>query len=95
MEIESIRHKALRRFVETNEPKGLPADLVDRLRKMIVFILDADDFEALAEPPNYGLHALKGDRSGDWAMTVSRTWRMAFRKIDERTIGDLDLEDYH
>ena len=95
MEIESIRHKALGRFVETNKPKGLPGDLVDRLRKMIVFILDATDFDVLAVPPNYGLHPLKGDRDGAWAMTISRNWRMTFRKIDEETIADLDLEDYH
>jgi proteic killer suppression protein len=28
MEIESITHKALCKFVETGKPKGLPGDLV-------------------------------------------------------------------
>ena len=40
MEIESIRHKGLRRFFETGNAKGLVGD-TGRLRKMLAFI---DDF---------------------------------------------------
>lgn len=95
MEIESINHKALRRFVETGKPKGLPGDLVDRLFKMINFIIDAETLDELSTPPNYGLHPLTGDRAGTWAMTVTRNWRMAFSLNEQDAIADLDLEDYH
>lgn len=95
MEIESIRHKALRRFFTEGNAKGLAGDLVERLRNMLAFIVAADDFSELSIPPNFGLHDLKGDRKGEWAMTVTKNWRLTFAKIDERTIGDLDLEDYH
>lgn len=95
MEIESIRHKALRRFVETGKSKGLPGDLADRLLKMVNFIIAADALDELATPPNYGLHSLTGDRAGAWAMTVTRNWRMTFSINDQDTIVDLDLEDYH
>lgn len=63
-EIESISHKALRRFVETGKPNGLPGDLIERLFKMINFIIDADTLDELSIPPNYGLHPLTGDRAG-------------------------------
>ena len=95
MGIESIRHKALRRFVETGKPKGLPADSIDRLFKMVNFILVADTLDELATPPNDGLHPLTGDRAGTWAMTVTRNWRMTFAISDQNAIVDLDLEDYH
>lgn len=95
MEIESIAHKALRRFIETGKPKGLSGDLVDRLRKMVNFIIDAETVDELATPPNYGLHPLTGDRVGTWAMTVTRNWRMTFGIDDNGAIIDLDLEDYH
>lgn len=95
MEIESIKDKALRRFIETGKPKGLPGDLVDRLFKMINFIIAAETVDELAVPPNYGLHPLTGDRAGTWAMTVTRNWRMTFSIDDEGSIIDLDLEDYH
>ena len=54
-----------------------------------------DSFDRLAEPPNYGLHPLTGDRRGRYAMSVTRNWRLTFTKIDDHTVADLDLEDYH
>lgn len=94
MEIESIRHKGLRRFVETGNPKGMVGD-PNRIRKMLAFILAAASLEELATPPNYGLHALTGDRAGTWAMTVTRNWRMTFRINSQNALEDMDLEDYH
>lgn len=95
MEIESISHKALRKFIETGRPKGLSADVAGRLFKMVNFIIDADDLSELEVPPNYGFHELKGDRKSTFAMTVTRNWRMTFRINEHGDIVDLDLEDYH
>lgn len=94
MDIESISHKGLRRFFETGNAKGLVGD-VNRLRKMLAFIDAAASFDELAVPPNYGLHELVGDKTGRWAMTVTRNWRLTFIKLDEHSIAELDLEDYH
>lgn len=94
MDIESITHKGLRRFFETGNAKGLVGDTA-RIRKMLAFINAAGSFDELAVPPNYGLHELVGDKTGRWAMTVTKNWRLTFIKIDEETIADLDLEDYH
>ena len=93
MEIESINHKELRRLAE----KGLTKSVIEpqRLRNMLLFIAAAETFEELAIPPNFGFHALTGNRAGTYAMTVTRNWRMTFTKIDDQTIADLDLEDYH
>lgn len=95
MEIENVRHKALRKFIETGKPKGLPGDLIDRLFKMVNYIIDTASIDELEIPPNYGLHQLVGDRAGTFAMTVSRNWRMTFALNDDGAIIDLDLEDYH
>jgi proteic killer suppression protein len=94
MEIESIRHKGLRRFFETGNVKGLVGDAT-RLRKMLAFIDAAESFEELSVPPNFGLHELTGDRKGSWSMTVTRNWRMTFGVNAEGALIDLDLEDYH
>jgi proteic killer suppression protein len=94
MDIESISHKGLRRFFETGNAKGLVGD-VNRLRKMLAFIDAAASFDELAVPPNYGLHELVGDKAGRWAMTVTRNWRLTFIKLNEYSIAELDLEDYH
>lgn len=94
MEIESIRHKGLRRFFESGNAKGLVGD-VERLRKMLAFIDAAESLDELSVPPNFGLHKLTGDRAGSWAMTVTRNWRMTFAVNSKGALIDLDLEDYH
>lgn len=93
MEIESITHKALRKLVETGSTKGVIE--AERVIDMIAFIVAAAVFDELATPPNFGFHAMKGDRKGTYAMTVTKNWRLTFTKIDDATIADLDLEDYH
>ena len=94
MDIDSISHKGLRRFFETGDAKGLVGDAA-RIHKMLAYIDAAGSFDELALPPNYGLHELVGDKAGRWAMTLTKNWRLTFIKIDETTIADLDLEDYH
>lgn len=93
MEIESIRHRGLRRLFLDGNAKGLIEP--QRLRDMLTFLVIAPDMSGLAVPPNYGFHALTGDRKGAFAMTVTRNWRLTFVQLDDRTIGELDLEDYH
>jgi proteic killer suppression protein len=95
VEIESIRHKALRRFVETGNPKGLDAKVADRLRKMVAYLAAIDTAEELRAPPNWGAHQLTGDRAGAWSLTVTKNWRMTFHINEVGAIADLDLEDYH
>jgi proteic killer suppression protein len=95
MQIDSIRHRALRRFAETGLTKGLPSGSVDRLRRMLAYIDVIDAAEELRVPPNYGAHQLTGDRKGEWALTVTRNWRMTFRINAVGAVEDMDLEDYH
>ena len=92
MEIESIAHQALRRLYLDEKTKGIiePARLIE----MLALIRYAPMFDELAKPPNFGFHALTGDRKGTYAMTVTKNWRLTFMKVDERTVADLDLEDY-
>lgn len=95
MEIESIRHKALRSFAETGRTKGVDGQLIDRLRKMLAYLVAIDSVDELRIPPNWGAHELTGNRAGTWSLTVTRNWRMTFRLTQAGAIADLDLEDYH
>lgn len=95
MQIESIRHEALRRFAETGLSKGLPGGSVDRLRRMFAYIDAIETVEELRVPPNFGAHQLTGDRKGEWTLTVTRNWRLTFRVNEAGAIEDMDLEDYH
>lgn len=94
MEIESITHKGLKRFFTTGSSKGLVGD-AQRLRLMLLSLHAADSLDEVAAPPNFGLHPLKGNRAGTWAMTVTRNWRLTFRITARGSIADMNLEDYH
>lgn len=95
MEIENVRYKALRAFLETGKPKGIDARVAGRLRNMIAFLVAAGNVDEFRIPPNFGFHWLTGDRAGTAAMTVTKNWRLTFRVSDTKTLIDLDLEDYH
>ncbi len=44
--------------------------------------------------PGWNLHPLKGRRAGEWAITVTGSYRMTFR-FEDGDAFDLNLEDYH
>ncbi len=44
--------------------------------------------------PGWKLHELKGDRSGEWSVTVRANWRITFR-FENSDAYDINLEDYH
>lgn len=79
-----------------NIAKGVPADTVDKLRKMLAFLDDMERAEELRSLPVWKAHALAGDRKGIWSLSVTRNRRLTFW-IDtaENEICDVNLEDYH
>ena len=94
MRVRSIAHKGLRRLYEENSSKGLSADTVDKLRKMLTFLDAMENPEELRALPMWKAHVLTGDRKGTWSLHVTRNWRLTFR-IEDGEIVDLNLEDYH
>lgn len=94
MRIAKIRHRGLRRFYEDDDPTGLPAASVPRIRNMLAALVFADSIENLNAMPGWKLHTLTGDRRGQWSLTVTKNWRIVFR-IEGDEVTDLDFEDYH
>ena len=94
MRVRSIAHKGLRRLYEENASKGLSADTVDKIRKMLTFLDAMHDPEELRALPTWKAHMLTGDRKGTWSLHVTRNRRMTFR-IEDDEIIDLNIEDYH
>ena len=61
-----IRCLDLRRLHEENASKGLGADTVDKIRKMLTFLDAMQDPEELRALPTWKAHMLTGDRKGTW-----------------------------
>ncbi|MFQ5673847.1 MAG: type II toxin-antitoxin system RelE/ParE family toxin [Nitrospinales bacterium] len=94
VKIRNIRHKGLKRFVEKNDPKGLPASQVEKIRDMITALTVAENLDDLPALPGWRLHPLKANRKDQWSITVTGNRRITFT-IRNDEIGDLNWEDYH
>jgi toxin HigB-1 len=92
--IGSIRHKALQRFADTGDPRGLPPDCIARLKRLVSALNAAENLDELGSVPGWRLHGLKGDRSGCWSLSVSGNWRLIFKWSNGKA-EDLDFVDYH
>ena len=92
--IGSVKHKALRRFVETGDPHGPPPDNIARLKRLVSALNAAENLDELGSVPGWRLHSLKGDRRGYWSMSVSGNWRLIIKWSNGRA-EDLDFVDYH
>ena len=88
-----IRHKGLRALHERDDPARLPADLVPRLRRILLRLQEAAHPDS-ADAPGFRLHPLKGDRRGEWSVRASGNWRVVFRFEDGEAV-DVNLIDYH
>ena len=94
MRLGGVRHKGLKRLIESNDGKGVRADLLDRVRKILTAVLIAEDMESVKGPPGWRVHQLTGDRAETWSISVSGNWRITFN-IENGEVSNLDLEDYH
>ena len=74
----SIRHKGLKRLYEDDDPRGVMAEHVVKLRDILAR-LDAARTVADMDMPGFRLHPLKGKFKGLWAVTVRANWRVIFR----------------
>lgn len=91
--IQSFRHKGLKRLFEEDDRSRVLQDHVPRLRRILTQLEYAQRIEDM-NAPGWGLHALKGELKGCWAVKVSGNWRVVFR-FDEGHAWDVDYIDYH
>ena len=94
MRIRSVRHRGLRRLIESDDERGVRPDLVRRVRNVLAVLISAADMDGVRGPPGWRVHELTGDRAGPWSISVSGNWRITF-EVRDGDIADLDLEDYH
>jgi len=96
MKIRSFSHKGLKKLYMEDNAKGVPAEAVDKLRKMFAFLDDMEDPGELKALASWKAHTLTGDRKGMWSLSVTANRRLTFRvDASEREICELNLEDYH
>lgn len=91
--IESFKHKGLKRLYDKGDGSKLNADHLQKIKRILALLDVATNPQDL-DLPGFGLHRLKGDLKGHYAVSVSGNWRITFRFEDGQP-HDVNLVDYH
>jgi len=91
--ILSFRHKGLEKLYREGTKKGVQADHVPKLLRILSALDVAQGPDDLAIP-SFRTHRLKGDLAGHYSIWVNGNWRITFRFI-ESDVEVVDYQDYH
>ena len=91
--IRSWANSATRGFALGGKAKFSGLD-VNAAQELLAALDAATSLSDLSPLKSVGLHKLKGDRKGQWAMTVNGPWRICFR-FKDGDAWDVEIVDYH
>jgi proteic killer suppression protein len=90
--IKTFRHRGFKRFFEAGDGRKVQPKHVPRLR-LILTMLNAATHAGQMNAPGLGLHPLKGNPKGRFAVRVDENYRVVFR-FEDRHAADVDYTDY-
>ncbi|WP_165043534.1 type II toxin-antitoxin system RelE/ParE family toxin [Adlercreutzia sp. ZJ138] len=83
-----------RELFETGSCQKLPPDIQRRALRKLEYVDNAVALLDLRLPPGNRLHALKGNREGQHAISINDQWRICFRFMSDG-VYDVEVCDYH
>lgn len=92
--IKSFADRHTRVLYETGRSRRLPPDLVRRAVRKLEYVDLATSLADLRVPLGNRLHALGGERSGQYSISVNDQWRLCFRFVDGDAY-DVEITGYH
>ena len=92
--IKTFSDKHTQTLFVTGKSKRLAPDLLRRAVRRLEYIDLATCLDDLKAPPSNRLHALKGDREGQFAISINDQWRICFR-FQDGDAYDVEITDYH
>jgi proteic killer suppression protein len=91
--IRSWGNSATRRLFETGKSRLRGLD-VDAALDLLAVLNAAERLDHISPLKSVGLHPLKGDRKGRWAITINGPWRICFR-FKNGHADEVEIVDYH
>ncbi len=92
--IKTFADKETQQVFVREKSRRLPPDMIRRAVRRLEYINCATRLTDLLTPPSNRLHALKGDREGQYAISINDQWRICFRFTDGDAY-DVEITDYH
>jgi len=91
--IHSFKSRVLQALWEKNRTKGIDPKSVKKIRRILSALNAATKPEDM-RLPGFNFHGLKGNRKGQFAVTVRANYRIVFEWKDGEAVK-VDEEDYH
>jgi toxin HigB-1 len=91
--IISFANRATERFAREGKSKFAGMDVAKAMARLKI-LRAARSIDDIPPLRSIGLHALTGDRKGQWAMAINGPWRLVFRFRDGNA-EDVEIVDYH
>lgn len=91
--IKSIKHKGLRAYWTKGTAKGLNADWVQKINRIMAALEAAEEASDMDYPGSF-FHALTGNRHGQYSVRLTGNFRVSFG-WDAGAATQVDIEDYH
>ncbi len=92
--IKTFADRHTQKLYLTGKSRKIPANLLQRAIRRLEYIHLASCLEDLKVPPGNRLHALKGNRAGQYSISVNDQWRICFR-FEGGNAYDVEITDYH
>ncbi len=92
--IKTFANKRTQELYRKGRAKWFPSDVATRAVRKLDYVHLATRIEDLRVPPGNRLHALKGDREGQYSISINSQWRICFRFVDGDAY-DVEVCDYH
>ena len=92
--IKTFSDKHTKEIYETGKSRKVPPDVLSRAVRKLEYVNLATCLDDLKVPPGNKLHALAGDRKGQYAIAVNDQWRICF-SFKDGDAYDVEFCDYH
>jgi proteic killer suppression protein len=92
--IKTFSDKRTQSLFATGRANRCPPDVSSRAARKLEYVDLAISLDDLRVPPGNRLHALEGDRKGQYSISINDQWRICFRFVDGDA-HDVEVCDYH
>ena len=92
--IKSFADRRTQELYSTSKARWFPPDITKRAARKLEYVDLATGLDDLKIPSGNRLHALEGDRKGQYSISINDQWRICFRFSDGDAY-DVEVCDYH
>jgi len=92
--IKTFANRRTQELFLLGSAKWFPSDVTASAIRKLEYVHLATRIDDLRVPPGNRLHALEGDRKGQYSISINDQWRICFR-FEAGDAYDVEICDYH